>query len=97
MGGHHKLTFQNKTIVFPRAPVEPLYCCKEHGYHTLSEQEILHPEQLTSDQRRNLKKRLKRMWVCDDCEATFPGSGNWKRANLHAEELSHKLRQGITT
>jgi hypothetical protein len=90
------MTFQNKTVIFPRAPVELLYCGQEHGYHTLSEQTILHPEQLTSDQRRNLKKCLKRMWVCDDCEATFPGSGNWKRAHLHAEELSHKLRQGIT-
>lgn len=90
------MTFQNKTIVFPRAPVELLYCCQEHGYHTLSEQTILHPERLTSDQRRNLKKRLKRMRVCNDCEATFSGSGNWKRANIHAEELSHTLRQGIT-
>ena len=90
------MTFQNKTVIFPRAPVDLFWCCPSHRYHTLSEQTILHPEQLTSDQRRNLKKRLKRMWVCDDCEATFPGSGNWKRAHLHAEELSHKLRQGIT-
>lgn len=90
------MTFQNKTVIFPRAPVELLYCCQEHGYLTLSEQTILHPEQLTPDQRRNLKKRLKRMRVCNDCEATFPGSGNWKRANLHAEELNHIMKRGLT-
>lgn len=95
-GRYGQLTFQNKTIIFPRAPVELLFCCPEHGYHTLSEQAILHPEKLTARERRVIKKRLARMWIRLDCEATFPGSGNWKRAKIHGEELQHKLARGLS-
>jgi hypothetical protein len=90
------LTFQNKTINFGKAPVEMLYCCSEHGYHTLSEQSILHPEKLTARERRIIKKRLARIRVCLDCEATFPGSGSWKRAKIHAEELRHTIGKGLS-
>lgn len=89
------MTFQNHTINFPHTPVELLYCCPEHGYHTLSEQQIRHPERLTARERRTIKKRLARMPICQDCQATFPGSGNWKRARIHAEELHHKIKRGI--
>lgn len=89
------MTFQNHTLNFGRAPVEVLYCCEEHGYHTLSEQQILHPERLSPRERRIIKKRLARIWICLDCEATFPGSGSWKRANTHAAELDHKLGRGL--